>query len=164
MDRNKQKELFSRAYVHAVASVAGFASATPQPDDDSVDLTLRADGDFHPSSPTLDLQLKCTGQDILGCDGQLHLELKLKNYNDLTRPTISPRLLVVLLVPDDFDVWLAQSEKELVIRRCAYFVCLTGQPKRENTSTVTVTIPCDQVFSVEAVVDLMREAGRRLQQ
>ncbi len=40
MHISQQQEQFSRAYVHAIASVAGFTIYTPQVDDDSVDLGI----------------------------------------------------------------------------------------------------------------------------
>ena len=38
MTENDQKEAISRAYVKAVAAVAGFATYRPSIDDDSIDL------------------------------------------------------------------------------------------------------------------------------
>lgn len=40
MHISQQQEQFSRAYVHAIASVAGFTLYIPQVDDDSVDLGI----------------------------------------------------------------------------------------------------------------------------
>jgi hypothetical protein len=40
VDLNAQKEQFSRAYVFAVAAVAGYATYTPSVDDDSFDLWI----------------------------------------------------------------------------------------------------------------------------
>jgi len=44
MHISQQQEQFSRAYVHAIASVAGFTIYTPQVDDDSVDLGIAQTG------------------------------------------------------------------------------------------------------------------------
>jgi len=64
MSENEQKQQFSFAYVHAIASRAGFACERPGVDDDSVDLTIAARGWVHQQailrSPRLELQLKAT--------------------------------------------------------------------------------------------------------
>ena len=44
MDENEQKQQLSIAYLHAVASAAGFACQSPGVDDDSVDRTIVARG------------------------------------------------------------------------------------------------------------------------
>ena len=50
-----QEEALSRVYVKAVAARAGYGTAHPVPDRDSVDLRIHAGG---PMRPALDLQLK----------------------------------------------------------------------------------------------------------
>lgn len=44
MELNQQKELFSEAYVRAVAAVGGFSVSQPEVDDDSIDLKIVARG------------------------------------------------------------------------------------------------------------------------
>jgi hypothetical protein len=62
MDENEQKQQLSVAYLHAVASAAGFACQAPGVDDDSVDRTVVARGWVHAKSvlrsPKIDVQLK----------------------------------------------------------------------------------------------------------
>ena len=66
MDISQRKEQFSIAYVRAVASAAGFSVSTPEVDDDSVDLTLSGRiVEGVGSRPKIDLQLKCTSEDVL---------------------------------------------------------------------------------------------------
>ena len=52
-----QKEGLSVAYIKALAARAGFSTAVPEPDRDSVDVRIMAGG---PRRPALDLQLKAT--------------------------------------------------------------------------------------------------------
>jgi hypothetical protein len=59
MDLNTQKEQFSVAFVHAVASVAGVKIIRAEVDDDSIDVGLERTGGC---APKLDLQLKCTAE------------------------------------------------------------------------------------------------------
>ncbi|MCY4360133.1 MAG: DUF4365 domain-containing protein, partial [Cyanobacteria bacterium MAG APA_bin_95] len=52
-----QKERLSLVYVKALAARAGFTTSKPDPDRDSVDLSIYGGG---PLRPALDLQLKAT--------------------------------------------------------------------------------------------------------
>ena len=86
MDLNAQKEQFNRAYVQAVAAVAGYAWYVPSVDDDSVDFGIAEKGGRGTvRSPRLEFQLKCHAAETPATD-QLSFQLKLKNYDDL-RPT-----------------------------------------------------------------------------
>jgi hypothetical protein len=135
MDLNDQKELFSKAYVRAVAARSGYTAHEPELDRDSVDLEIAAiAGSGTYRSPKLDLQLKCTSRDIVDAT-HVKFPLKIKNYDDLRLPNYQvPRILVVVVVPGRIHDWLAQSEDELVLRHCGYWVSLRG---REESSTPT---------------------------
>ena len=69
---------------------------------------------------------------------------------------MTPLLLVVVLVPPKVEDWLQQSESELCLKRCAYWVSLRGQPESNNQSTVTVYLPRQNIFSVDTLKTLMR--------
>jgi hypothetical protein len=73
----------------------------------------------------------------------------------------APRLLVVLLLPEDAIEWLRHSEEGLVARRCAYWVSLRGAPESDNTDRQTVFIPKTQVFSPQSLTELMTRFSRR---
>jgi Domain of unknown function (DUF4365) len=85
----------------------------------------------------LDLQLKCTSQNLLDNDG-IRFPLEIKNYNELrnTNPSDDPLLLIIILVPEKVEDWLQQSETEQCLKRCAYWVSLRGQPETTNQTTV----------------------------
>lgn len=107
VDHNQRKEQFSKAYIQAVASVAGFSATTPTVDDDSVDLFVSGsgrDGTF--ASPRLELQAKGRNSgELIG--EHFSYDLKFKNYNDLRLTNfLVPRILVVVLVPSDIEFWL----------------------------------------------------------
>ena len=149
MDPNKQKEQFSVAYVHAVAAVAGVKVLRTDVDDDSIDIGLERSGRC---APKLDLQLKCTA-DPLPADGDLSLVLKIKNYNDLRRRTLAPRWLVTLFVPPDSRDWMeiSSSPAEFVLRRCAWWTSIAGEPDIDNSTAVTVKLPRANLFTPEAL-------------
>lgn len=161
MHRSAQMEQFSLAYVRAVAAASGYTLYKPEVDDDSVDLVVTASGDTGlRRRPRVELQVKCTAADLIS-NGVIKFPLRIKNYDDLRgEDLILPRLLVVVLVPRDVADWLEQSESQLVMRRCAYWASVRGLPETENAETVTVDVPRHQVFSMEELSGIMREAGQ----
>jgi len=154
---NQQKEQFSNAYIQAVASVAGYSLYKPAVDDDSVDWGIAARGGTgRIRSPRLELQLKSTSRDLLD-DSNVRYPVKLKNYDDLRMDNFAiPRILVVVLLPDNLDEWLQQSEEELCLRYCAYWLSLRGMPQTQNTVTVTVSLPRSNQFTVSYLQSLMQ--------
>ncbi len=164
MTDNEQKQQLSIAYVHAVAARAGFACERPKVDDDSVDLQIGASGAVHDEavirSPRIELQLKSTAQDHLS-NGHLAFPLPIKNYDDLRGETLVPRLLVVFQLPEDSSRWLEQTEEQMISRRCAFWLSLRGEPETKNTKTVTVRLPRENIFTVEALRSLMTRVARK---
>ncbi|MEM1394803.1 MAG: DUF4365 domain-containing protein [Cyanobacteria bacterium P01_H01_bin.150] len=64
-------------------------------------------------APRLELQLKSTSRDVL-TDKLLRYPIKLKNYDDLRMVDFAiPRILVVVLLPDNLGDWVRQSEQEV---------------------------------------------------
>ena len=157
MDLNQRKEQFSRAYVHAVASVAGFNTYSPRVDDDSIDLGIAARrSELMPGAPRVEVQLKCTGRPALGAEeAHIAFPLKLKNYDDLRAETSVPRLLVVLCVPEACEAWLDADDERTILRHAAYWVSLRGQPDTVNEASITVHVPKAQRFDALALAALM---------
>lgn len=132
---------FSVAYVHAIATAAGFSMQRDTIDEDSIDVTISAKGDVEGRfSPRFGAQLKCTfGHDP--SDGVLSYPLKLKNYEDLRRPNVTyPRILIVVHVPEDVLERVAWSPNALVLRNCGYWKSLKGFPATENATTVSIQL------------------------
>jgi hypothetical protein len=161
VDINQQKEQFSNVYLQAVTTVAGYTLYKPFVDDDSVDWGVAAKGATGPiRAPRLELQLKSTSSDIQD-DNSIRYPLKLKNYDDLRMDNFAiPRILVVVLIPKTPADWLTQSERELCIRGCGYWISLRGEPKKQNTSTVTVPIPRTHQFTVAALQSIMERISQ----
>lgn len=160
MTPDMQKEQFSRAYIQAVAACAGFAWSIPSVDDDSVDLTLHQTGGRGTvRSPRLDVQLKCKELTTPAEDAFPH-SIKLKNYDDLRDETVLvPRILVVVLVPDDPVGWLDHTEAELVLRRCGYWSSLRGLQKSTNATGQTVQMSRQRTFTVATLRAMMDRIG-----
>ncbi len=156
MDINQQKARFSLAYIEAVASHAGFHVDEPKVDYDSVDGTLA--GDFG-RRPRIEFQAKATARDVVR--GQnIHFPLSVKNYNDLREDVINPRVLIVLIMPDSLDEWLAQTRDELCLRYCAYYLDLKKWEETSNTSNITVPVPTENVFSSDRLISMMKNTER----
>lgn len=151
-------EQFSRAYVAALAAQAGCNSARPEVDEDSVDLELSMKGisGCKRSRGKLEMQLKCTHAADRSRDF-FPFSLSIKNYDELRADVVIPRLLVVVCVPEECEDWTEQTEEQLCLHHCAYWLSLAGMPETNNAESVTVHIPRNQIFSVE----FLREAMRR---
>lgn len=108
--------------------------------------------------PALELQLKATVNLGGPRDGFFHFRLPARNYELLRIPAQTPRLLVVLDLPRNEDQWMTITNEELVMRRRAYWLNLSGVDETENQETVTVRIPVQNVFDVDSLHSLMEQS------
>lgn len=153
-----RKEALSRVYVGALAARAGYSTSVPEPDRDSVDLRIQAGG---PRRPAIDLQLKATTTLPDPVGGSRPFRLPIKNYRDLRDETQTPRLLVVLELPEDESLWMSVTDEELVLRRRAYWLSLQhGHEEVLAQETVTVHIPDGNLLDVAVMRDLMERSRR----
>lgn len=106
--------------------------------------------------PQLYAQLKCTSRSVLD-DNYLKYPLRIKNYDELrTRHQYPPLILIVVLVPDNVDDWLNQSEAELCLKHCGYWMSLAGEAPTENQANITVSIPRKNQFTVDGLNRIMQ--------
>jgi Domain of unknown function (DUF4365) len=162
LTENQVKEHLALAYIYAVAARARCAWDTPRVDMDSVDVRLSYRNDDDPDalvrSPELGLQVKAhVATEPAG--EFISFFLKRKNHHDLVRRTVTPRLLVVMLLPENPLDWLSATAEQLVMKRCAYWANLYGDAPTENAAGVTVRLPTSQVFDPDALQRLMRQAA-----
>ncbi len=164
MDINQQKEQFSNAYLQALTSAAGYSLYKPFVDNDSVDWGIAAKGrEGVVRAPRLELQLKSTSRDVLDRN-TIRYPLKLKNYNDLILDGYAtPRILVVVIIPENPTDWLKQSLEELCLRQCGYWISLRGMPPTTNQANVTVTIFRTNQFTVVALQSIMLAISQGVQ-
>ncbi len=162
MDINQQKEQFSNAFMQAIAAVAGFALSKPSVDNDSIDWVFSGSGNQQTSKrPRLEIQLKCTSNSQ-SLESEISFPLKVKNYNDLrVEELLVPRILIVVLVPEDISSWLAQTDEQMTLKKCGYWLDLRGSSETSNVETVTVHIPIAQRFTSEALTELMRQINEK---
>lgn len=128
---NHKKEQLSIAYIRAVVAAAGFSCTKPDVDDDSVDVIISCSGTYGDGallrSPRIELQAKATATKLEPKSNFLKFSLPIKNYEDLKGRTLVPRILVVMLVPEEVGTWIEQSEDHMRMRSCAYWVSLCGK-------------------------------------
>jgi hypothetical protein len=157
-----RQEAFSLAYVQAVAATAGFrVQDGTQPDDDSVDITIAARGPGGTvRSPKLDIQLKCQ-RGRPADEPTWPYDLKAKNFEDLRHTDLQvPRILVVVMVPDEVAHWLDQDEERMLMRHCGWWVSLRGSAASANATTVRVQVPRAQRFDVAGLTGIMDRLGQ----
>jgi Domain of unknown function (DUF4365) len=109
--------------------------------------------------PRIEFQAKATALEAISED-HLTFALSLKNYEELGTTTLVPRILVVVALPNNSDDWLSVTEAELSLRRCGYWLSLSGYPPTQNTTSVTVKLPRTQIFNVQQLSELMSRAEK----
>ncbi len=162
LTRNHRQEALCRAYIHAVAALAGVGTSVPVPDY-GVDLSLRnveqRGARYLDGRLQLDLQLRSTTRANV-TETHVGYDLDVQTYDFLREPSRVPCLLVVLVLPEDETLWLTQSAEELVVRHCAYWHSLRGVAPTAASSSVRVAIPRSNVFSPHAIREIMSRLGR----
>lgn len=119
-------------------------------------------GTGHLAKPKIDIQLKATRQQNVEREEYVSWTLDIKHYDSLRAPAIAPHLLVVLLLPDDVEESIEHTAEQLVLRRCAYWVMMTGMDAAPaGQQTRTVRLPKSQLFSPGALTVLMEKVSRR---
>lgn len=166
--QNIESEL-SYAYLHAVASRAGMSCqiSNRHLDNSGVDATIVAWGPFpqggYISEVTINVQLKATTHGPADNGDSFSYFLKgLKGYDYLREETYGAvsRILIVFFLPSDPETWLIQSEEELILRRCAYWVSLRGAPASKNSSGITIKLPKKQILDVPGLEKLAVHLSR----
>lgn len=155
------QEEFSIAWLHAIASAAGYAYEFTRVDYDGIDATIkqRSNGTNIPTQENLAVQLKCT----YACtpkNGSLSYPLKPASFNRLSGKRVNPRILVVLHVPRKCVDWLQHGKDQIVLRSCAYWTTLQDQSPTKNKAKVTVPIPTTQQLTVSELTNLMDQLAK----
>lgn len=150
VDLNIRKEMFSMAYISAIAAQVGLEVSNTKYEAGSVDGMLTPG---RGKSRQLNFQAKATAQDVLR-DEYVAFRLNKKNYNDLCDPGVTvPIILVVLIMPDDMNEWLTHTADELTLRRCAYWTSLRDKSETEQ-ETETIHIPTVKMFDQNQLADM----------
>lgn len=161
MTPQQRQEEISKAYVHAVSAACGFAVGTWSQDHGGIDASIRSSsavGKGHLSKPCIDVQLKATTQNDLKKEKHLSWPLERAHYDKLRARSAAPHLLVVLLLPDQVDDSIEHTVEHLLIKKCAYWVTMTGMEERDQAN-ITVKLPLQNQFSPKQLRDIMEKVS-----
>ncbi|MCY4070842.1 MAG: DUF4365 domain-containing protein [Chloroflexi bacterium] len=151
------------AYLHAVVSRAG---AKVKRTDGNVDFGSDGDisyvknlpdGKFGDTSITFNFQMKATRRWKLENDHVVY-DIGVDSYNKLvTWEGFGFIILILFKMPKEVSNWLVVSEDLFCMKDCCYWFRVPDK-RSENTSSVRIKIPRDQLFDVRAVNKLLDEA------
>jgi hypothetical protein len=109
----------------------------------------------------LDIQAKSTTARNLSATDVVY-DLDVRNYDDLRDPQVGcPRILVLLVLPEEEGRWVEQTEDRLLMRHGAYWLSLKGRGPTVNQKTVRVLLPRANLFSAQALEILMGKVRGR---
>ena len=153
----QHKEWFSRSFLVAVASVAGFpVTWTGGTEDiDGVDATVRSGG------ITVDFQLKATSSPQIDTE-HLLFDLDVETYRKLTGVRSSPGYLLVVTLPADKSKWAELTDSEMLLRHRTFWLDLSRCPETTNTSKIRLRLPVKNVLTASSLTAIMTDARQRL--
>lgn len=153
----KRQDQFSVAYIRAVAAAAGCTISVPEVDDDKIDIIVssRARGKRH-TKPKLDLQIKSVTSGP-AVKETFSYSVDVDTY-DALRDTMCaiPRLLVVVLLPRNYQLWMSQSHDNLTMQHCGYWHSLLGARDIRPAASTAVQISRDNIFGPRELQAMMR--------
>jgi hypothetical protein len=162
LHESRSKELFSEAYVRAVVSAARMHVEPRAVDVDGIDGYIHYTGQIGDAySPQIGFQLKCTSVAAHVKADHIAYPLDVANYNQLRVTNVGvPRILIVVVVPEQIAAWVLHDEAQLRIFRCGYWVSLRGEPGTMNTVRKTVHVPRAQQLTVPSLRAIMHRMGQ----
>lgn len=147
------QEQLSLAYVRSVVFDAGCNMSFPAVDR-GIDGTIEAP---RGGMNKVDFQIKSTTRQLELSGGNILYDLRVENYNQLIVSDDAPRVLILYLMPNEREEWVSQSERELCLRKCAYWTSLMGMPLSRNRYTQRVDVPLANIFSSDGLSDMFSQ-------
>jgi hypothetical protein len=149
-----QKEQFSLAFVHAVATRAGCTIGEWKVDKDGVDVTVRLGGLM------VDLQMKCTSSPTKTKAGYSY-PLDTPTYDKLRDwKRSAPGYLGLVIAPPDFDSWIDHRPQQILMACHGYWACIQDRNDEAVGETKSISVEAANVFdahSLRAMFDLSLE-------
>ncbi|HEV3121114.1 MAG TPA: DUF4365 domain-containing protein [Isosphaeraceae bacterium] len=160
------QEALSKAYIQAVAGKAGLVCSFYD-FDYGIDLTVsevtHRSGRRLLSGFKVDIQAKSSVSARVD-PTEIFYSIERKSYDDLIMTDVgTQRILVLLVLPRNEDEWFEQSEEQLLMRRCAYWLSLEGWEPTTNDARITISIPRINRLTVEslrAILETIRQGDR----
>jgi len=144
-----QKEQFSLAFVHAVATRAGCTIADWKVDKDGVDVTLRQGGRM------VDLQMKCTCVPRVTQAGY-SFPLDTKTYDKLRDAERSaPGYLGLVIAPENIEDWIDHRPEEILMACHGYWAKIQDRSDPAVGDTKSITLSSDNVLDAAAIRDML---------
>ncbi|GJO02369.1 hypothetical protein NJB18091_37220 [Mycobacterium marinum] len=158
---SEMKQQLSIAYIQMVIAAAGCTAVSFATDYDGVDCGIKSSVEYgYKLGPQLDVQLKCTSQDVVGAE---HVSWKIdkRTHHYVSSPKRSnPAVLAVLVVPADHCAWLNVDEERLLTESIMYWTPGCDLPALpDGQESITVKIPRENRFTRETLLGIMEEIG-----
>jgi Domain of unknown function (DUF4365) len=154
---NDLKAEFAQAYVRAVAHAGGFFVDEAGRLLDAAGVDLQIFSLSWAGTRTLnrlDVQIKATA--LLPEGDPFSYDLPIKNYEELRLRQQTPRILIVVKVPEDSSQWLRQNDQETILKCYGFWKSLEDEPESDNNRTQRIKIPRASRFDVEILKGLMQ--------
>lgn len=159
------KEAISLRYIELIAAYNGYKTTTTSPDYGTdlgiIEVGSRYENEqlrFFDTGRELKIQLKATTENsIFNEGGFIKYDLEAKTYNDLIHRIKSKNqlLLILFILPPQKEDWVSLTDKELVVKKCAYwFVPEPNALPTENTTTIRIAVNKDNLFIKDTVNQL----------
>jgi hypothetical protein len=152
-------------YLRKLASQATFACALlgRHADGAGLDARLHICEQLDPQARlkdfSLDFQLRVTSRGLPVVDSKLLFSLEVDRYETLRSAAgETPRFIILLGLPADFDGRDAAAAESLIAQRCGRWLCLFGAPQAAGTTATPVRFPTWNVLTPAA----LREIARRV--
>lgn len=156
-----RQEAMSYAYLHAVATKAGYdigRAGTYDVGEDCIiyPVTKTKRGKLIKKSRNLFVQLKASYQYNISKDkNYITYDLDVDTYNRLVENRYDPIILVLYCMPCDEGEWLNICEDCTTLKYCGYWRCLMGDSPSENKSKIRIKIPRANLLTVLSLKEIM---------
>lgn len=162
------KEAISLRFVELIAAVNGYKTSSTYPDYGTdlkiIEVDYRIENEhkrYLETGRELSLQLKATTDKSISIeDEKIKYDLQAATFNDLIqrRETKNPLVLILFVLPFDKTNWTKISDKELVVRRCAYWYYPPETSENTtNSNTKRIEISKDNLISSQVLNQLFEK-------
>lgn len=157
--QHRQEDL-SVAYILAIAAKAGYNCGKLSMHDYGIDIEIRTVESINNKRVDmgccLDIQAKSSYNFSSSNDRRYILyDLNVDTYNMLIQKRVIPAILVLYCMPRDEDEWVSVDENFTTLKHCGYWISLKGMPRSENSATLSIRIPKEQLFNESSLKSIM---------
>ncbi|MGW1491969.1 DUF4365 domain-containing protein [Streptomyces sp. NPDC002402] len=160
MELNNHQGWYGETFVAAIAAAAGFQVAVPYPDIGK-DLILGRDHEMPELDVQIALQVKSRRVgEFTSTDSGFKISLPIEQFKRLRGRRQVPCYLVMVVVPADPQEYIRLDERALVLHHSAYWLSLEHHslPVPQGQKTLSVTVPRDNLLTVDALRDFFDRA------